>query len=213
MPVLMIDERMSINFNVFRLNPGGNFFNTEWTHIMAVTINSSKTLFKVNLFSLETQNITLDNGVDTDVHVLRHPGAAAIVPFLDSDTIVMIKQYRHTMADYIWEIPAGTFDFKGEAPDVCAERELLEETGFRGGRFEKIGRIFPSPGYSDEQIFVFAAFDLIADKQQLEADEVLHVHPLPFDDVLKMIDAGEIHDSKTIASLLMADRKRDRLTK
>ncbi|MDY6903235.1 MAG: NUDIX hydrolase [Thermodesulfobacteriota bacterium] len=171
---------------------------------MTVTINKQATVFQVNLFRLDTENVTLDNGVQTDVHILRHPGAAAIVPFWDNETVVMIKQYRHALGEYIWEIPAGTLDDPDEDPLACAERELIEETGYRGETFEKLGTIAPSPGYSDERIHIFMATDLSDDTQNLEADEVLQVHKIPFTDVMEMVRKNKIIDAKTIASLHLA---------
>lgn len=174
---------------------------------MSVRINSSKTVFNVGRFRLDTENVTLDNGVDTTIHVLRHPGAVAIVPFVDEATILMVHQYRHALGDYIWEIPAGTID-AGEPPMDCAGRELIEETGFRGCRFTRLGEIYTAPGYSNERLHLFMAFDLEPDVQNLEPDEVLRVKQTSFADALAMIDSGDIRDAKTIAGLLLADRQR-----
>lgn len=175
---------------------------------MSVTVNHSKSLLTVDPFRLDTENITLDNGVTTNVHILRHPGAAAIIPFLDPDTIVLIKQYRHAAGAYIWEIPAGTLNDPEESPLDCARRELIEETGYRGQRWQPLGRIMPSPGYCDEQLYLFLAFDLTPDDQSLEIDEVLQVHSLPFSRALEMIAAGEIYDAKTVAGLLLTQEHR-----
>lgn len=173
---------------------------------MSVKINSSRTVFNVGRFRLDTENVTLDNGVDTMLHVLRHPGAVAVVPFLDETTILMVHQYRHALGDYIWEIPAGTID-AGEEPLACAGRELIEETGFRGSHFTRLGEIYTAPGYSDERLHLFMAYDLKPDVQSLEPDEVLHVKQTSFADALAMIDSGDIRDAKTIAGLLLADRE------
>ena len=174
---------------------------------MSVKINSSRTVFNVGRFRLDTENVTLDNGIDTTLHVLRHPGAVAIVPFLNGATILMVYQYRHALGDYIWEIPAGTVD-AGETPVACAGRELIEETGFRGCQFRQLGEIYTAPGYSDERLHLFMAYDLEPDVQNLEPDEVLHVKRTAFDDALAMIDSGDIRDAKTITALLLADKQR-----
>lgn len=171
---------------------------------MSVIVNKQTTVFQVNLFRLDTENVTLDNGVQTDVHLLRHPGAAAIVPFIDKDTVVMVKQYRHAMREYIWEIPAGTLDAPDEDPLECAKRELTEETGYRGDTFHSLGTIAPSPGYSDERLHVYMATGLTPATQNLEADEVLQVYHLPFADTMRMIHTHEIIDAKTIAGLHLA---------
>jgi len=173
---------------------------------MSVTVKTRRTIFNVNRFRLDTEEVTLDNGVDTTIHVLRHPGAVAIVPFLDEATVVLIHQYRHALGDYIWEIPAGTLD-AGESPAACAPRELLEETGFRARTFTPLGDIFTAPGYSDERIFLFMAQGLTADAQALEPDEVLQVHHIPLADALAMIGNGQIRDAKTIAGLTLAKER------
>jgi ADP-ribose pyrophosphatase len=173
---------------------------------MSAKINSRHTVFHVGRFRLDTENITLDNGNDTTVHVLRHPGAVAVVPFLDEDTVILIYQYRHTMGDYIWEIPAGTLN-ADEDPLDCAGRELLEETGFRAQEIRPIGEIFTAPGYSDERLHLFLAGDLLQDVQNTEPDEVIHVRRVPFSRALAMIDSGEIRDAKTIAGLMLAERR------
>jgi ADP-ribose pyrophosphatase len=173
---------------------------------MSVKINNRQTVFHVGRFRLDTEQVTLDNGNDTTIHVLRHPGAVAIVPFLDEATIILIHQYRHAIGDYIWEIPAGTLDV-GEDLLECARRELIEETGFRAGEMRPIGEIFPAPGYSDERIHIFMARELSPDVQNLEDDEVLQVHRVPLPDALAMIDSGDIRDAKTIAGLLLAGNR------
>lgn len=150
-----------------------------------------------------TENITLTNGEIVDIDILRHPGAAAMVPLLDRETVVLIRQYRHAVGGYIWEIPAGTLAPE-ESPLVCAKRELIEETGFSANAWHKLGEITPVPSYSDERIHIFLAEDLMPAEQNLDNDEMLDVHKIRFDDAIKMIYKGEIQDSKTINGLLMA---------
>lgn len=179
---------------------------------MSVKVNSRQTIFNVGRFRLDTEKVTLDNGVDATIHVLRHPGAVAIIPFLDKNTIILIKQYRHALGDYIWEIPAGTVD-PGEDLPECARRELIEETGFCAREVTPIGEIFPAPGYSDERLHLFMACDLTPGVQKLEPDEVLHVSRVSFADALAMIDRGEIRDAKTIAALMLVGKRRHDILK
>jgi len=173
---------------------------------MSVKVNSRKTIFNVNRFRLDTENVTLENGVDTTIHVLRHPGAVAILPFLDETTVILIHQYRHALGDHIWEIPAGTID-DGETAAACARRELIEETGFRARTLTPIGEIFPAPGYSDERLHLFTATGLIPDVQNLEPDEVIQVRRVPFRQALAMIESGDIRDAKTIVGLMLAAKQ------
>jgi len=170
-----------------------------------VKVNNIRTLHRLKLFTLVTENITLPNGIDTDIHILRHPGAAAVVPLTLSGAVILIHQYRHAVGKSIWEIPAGTLD-PGETPLECAKRELIEETGFRAATFKKMGDIVPVPAWSDERIHIFVATDLTPAKQALDSDELLEVHEIQWKRALSMIDNGDISDAKTVAGILMAQR-------
>lgn len=139
--------------------------------------------------------------------MFRHSGAAAVVPVLggdDSDPqILLINQYRYAAQGQLWEIPAGRLD-KDEEPMACARRELLEETGTTAGRIEPLIPIYPTPGFCDEQIHLFAAFDLAVDEKNArrEADEFITVKAFPVSQVLGMIRDGTISDAKTICGVL-----------
>ncbi|MCP4112487.1 MAG: NUDIX hydrolase [Desulfobacteraceae bacterium] len=152
---------------------------------------------------MTTENITLSNGVTVDIDILRHPGASAIVPLSEKNTVILIRQYRHAVGDYIWEIPAGTLN-PGELPIACAKRELVEETGFSAREFQKLGEITPVPGYSDERIHIFLGTGLEPAEQNLDMDELLNVHEIEFDETIEMIRNGDIQDCKTISGLYMA---------
>ncbi len=173
---------------------------------MSVKVNSRRVLHKGKIYDLIRENITLNNGVTTDVDMIRHPGATAIVPILGKNEVIMIKQYRHSIGDYILEIPAGTCE-PGEAPVLCAKRELTEETGYAADSLEKLGEIVTVPGYSDERIHIFLATDLKKDIQKLDEDEIIEVIHVPFDKVIEMIRGGHIQDSKTISGVFLASHK------
>jgi len=170
---------------------------------MSAKINRRVTLHKGRVFDLVRENITLENGVTTDMEYIEHPGATAIVPFLEDNRIVLLKQYRHALKKYIWEIPAGTMD-PGEEVIGCAKRELIEETGYSGGKWHLLGEITPVPGYSNERIYIFLAAQLQPAGQHLDADELLHVEEVEFSEALDMIGAGEIQDAKSIVGLCLA---------
>jgi len=163
-------------------------------------------LHQGRVFKLIREKIALPNGTTIDLDIIRHPGAAAMVPLKDDGSLVMVRQYRHAVGDYIWEIPAGTLD-PGESPLECAKRELIEEIGYSARRWEELGAIIPVPGYSDEKIHIFLAADLHIARQNLDPDEILDVREIPFHKAFDMIDKGEIRDSKTISSLFLAKRK------
>jgi ADP-ribose pyrophosphatase len=152
------------------------------------------------------EKVTLPNGVTKDREVVRHPGAAAMVPLLDDGNVVLVKQYRHAVNNYLWEIPAGTLE-PHEEPVACAERELIEETGYEAKDFDKLTEILPAPGYTDEHIHIFLATGLTLGEQRLEDDEVLTVQPTPFDKAIEMIKTGEIQDAKTIVGLLLTSMR------
>ena len=154
-------------------------------------------------FELVTELVELPNGRCVDLDLVRHPGAAAVVPFLDRDRILMIRQYRYAIGGEILEIPAGKLD-SGETPEACAARELLEETGYRAGRLEKLGAIWTSPGFTDEVIHLFSAFDLEAAKQQLEPDEIIELVPMPLTEALDTMRRSAIFDGKSATALLLA---------
>gem|GEM_PF-78997 len=170
---------------------------------ISAKLNETKTIYKGRVFTLASDNITLPNGVTTGIDIIRHPGAAAMVPMLNKNTVLLIKQYRYAAGGFIWEIPAGTLN-PGESPLECAKRELVEETGYSADKLEKLTEIVPVPGYSDERIHIYLATGLVKAVQKLDKDEILNVHEINMNDALKMIAKGEIIDSKTISGLYLA---------
>jgi len=158
-------------------------------------------------FTLVTEPVSLPNGRQVDLDFVKHPGAAAVVPFLDEDEIVMIRQYRFVTGGELLEIPAGKLD-PGETPEACAARELLEETGYRAGRIEHLGSIWTSPGFTDEIIHLYAAFDLKMAEQQLEPDEIIELVPMSLDQALAAVRESAVFDAKTAIGLMLAANRR-----
>ncbi len=157
-----------------------------------------------------TEDIELPNGKRIEIDIVRHPGAAAIVPFVSEDDVLMIRQYRHATKGVLWEIPAGKMD-PGEDPETCARRELEEEAGCRAGRLVALGPMWASPGFTDERIHLFAAFDLERVPQRLEDDEIIEIERMPFERALAMVFAGEVPDAKSALALLKAGHHLGRL--
>jgi 8-oxo-dGTP pyrophosphatase MutT (NUDIX family) len=170
---------------------------------MATTINHRTTVHRGRVYSLIKENVTLDNGITTDMEFIEHPGATAIVPMLNKTRIVLLNQYRHALRKYIWEIPAGTLDPRESAMN-CAKRELIEETGFSAEQWHSLGEITPVPGYSDERIHVFLATGLRPAERNLDEDEIIQEHEVECEEALNMIRRGEIQDAKSIAGLFLA---------
>jgi ADP-ribose pyrophosphatase len=166
-------------------------------------------IYRGRVVRLNVEPVTLPNGHHMELEIVRHPGAAAIVALTATDAVLLVRQYRHAAGGYIWEVPAGKLD--GEAPEVCARRELVEEAGVEAGRLEPLGDIVTTPGFSDEVIHLFLATELRPAQQKLEADEVLSVHEVGFDDAIAMCGRGEIRDAKSICALMRADLHRRRI--
>jgi ADP-ribose pyrophosphatase len=161
------------------------------------------TIWKGRVFDFNLEEMILPNGRETGIGVIRDPGSSGVIPILERDSVVLIHQHRPAIKNFIWEIPAGTM-LPGEEPLECARRELREECGFAGKKFEKFGEILIAPGYSDERIHLFMASDLIPCEQNLDEDELLTTHVFPFDQAMEMIEKGEIQDAMTIVGLTMA---------
>ena len=170
---------------------------------MSIKINNRVTLHQGRVYNLVAENVTLDNGITTDMEFIQHPGAAAIIPMPDHTRVILLNQYRHALRKYIWEIPAGTLDPR-ESVISCAKRELIEETGFSADQWHPLGKITPVPGYSDERIHVFLATGLQPAERHLDKDEIIHVHEVEFEAALDMIRQGDIQDAKSIAGLFLA---------
>src|SRR5262245_62323459 len=163
---------------------------------------STKHMYSGKVVTLNIDTVTLPNGVTIDLEVVRHPGAAAVVPLKDNGTVVLIKQFRHAADGFIYEIPAGKLH-QGEDPKNCAARELEEEIGYQAGKLELLSSIFTAPGFTDEVIHIYKATGLTKGRTQLDRDEVLEIVEMPLSDAITMIQGGKIRDAKTIVGLQM----------
>ncbi len=166
-------------------------------------VHRVQTHYQGQLFSFESEDVTLPNGSRTQMAMVRHPGSTAVVPFLDDQTVVMERQYRHAVGQYLLEVPAGTLE-PGELPLECARRELEEETGYIASSMLELGPVHIIPAYSDEIIHVYIAMGLTQSRQQLDRDEILEVEYHPFEQTMDMIADGRITDALTILSIQKA---------
>lgn len=160
----------------------------------------TKNIYIGQVVTLNIDTVTLPNGLTVDLEVVRHPGAAAVVPIKDDGTVVLIRQFRHAAGGFIYEIPAGKLH-PGENPTVCATRELEEEVGYRASRLELLSSIFTAPGFTDEVIHIYKATGLTTGRQQLDRDEVLEVIEMTLSEAIGMIETGAIRDAKSIVGL------------
>ena len=168
------------------------------------------------VIDVDLDRVRFPDGSVGELEIIRHPGAAAIVA-LDppgngaSDPgqpiVVLIRQYRYAAGGFVWEVPAGKLD-PGEAPETCAARELEEETGYRAGRLRHLSTIHTTPGFTDEVIHLFLAWELEAGEADHGPSEFIERHEMPLASAIEMIDRGEITDAKTICALTLAARER-----
>ena len=166
-----------------------------------------QTIWKGVAFEFHREEPILPNGRRTVIGKIHHPGSVAIIPVQEDGSVILIHQYRPAMQAFVWEVPGGTLN-PGESPLACAMRELREECGLEAGRFELLGEILVAPWYSDERSHLYVATHLVAREPQLDEDEILTAHALPLDEVLVMVEQGEIQDATTILVLQKLDATR-----
>ena len=171
--------------------------------------SDGKTLLTTSRFRVEEVTQTLASGKSHQRVVIRHPGAVAIIPMIDSEHVCLIRNYRIAVRETLIEIPAGTLE-PNEPPERTAERELIEETGFRAARITKLHAFFLSPGVMDERMHLFLAEGLEPVGSALEAGEEIENWIVPWSQAIDMIFDGQIQDAKTIVGLLYYDRIRKR---
>jgi len=153
-----------------------------------------------NLISVYKERVDFPDGGHTYFDIVKHPGGAVIAAFNSNDEICLLKQWRHAVQQYIWEFPAGCLEIN-EPPLETAKRELEEETGVIASQWRDLGKVTPSPGFSNEILYFFEAKNLSEGTVKLDAAEQLEAHWLPLDKVKDMARAGKIIDAKSLALL------------
>jgi len=161
-----------------------------------------KTIFKGKLLKVCVKKERLPNGYLATFEMIRHPGASLIVPFLNQNTVILLRQLRPVIDSYIYEFPAGTLD-NGESPLSCARREITEETGYSAKRFTLLGTIYPVPGYSTEKIFIYKAESLKPAARIPEKDEIIEHKLFTRSQIRRLFKQGKIVDAKTICGLAL----------
>ena len=162
---------------------------------------SAPRVYRGKRFDLAEVAVVTAQGQKKVKEVVLAPDSVVIVPLLDEQTVVLIRNQRAAAGTILWELPAGTME-AGENPDLCAARELVEETGYQAKRLEKLMAFYPAPGASTEFMTAYRATGLTQVGQSLDVGEEITVHPTPIRKALEMIVDGTIRDGKTIATLL-----------
>lgn len=171
---------------------------------------SSRRLYEGRVLNLDVDQVRFPDGTIGELELIRHSGAAAVVPLLDEPNdhnarVLLLRQFRYAADGFLYEVPAGRLE-PGEPPDECARRELLEEAGCTAKSLVSIGGFFTTPGFIDEYIHAFMATGLTRGVAKPESDEFIQHESHTLQEILRMIDRGQIVDAKTIIALLMVER-------
>lgn len=164
-------------------------------------ITSSETLFHGRVFDVRREQVREPNGVEATREFVVHNGSVVVLPAFEDGGILLVRQYRHSVGGYLWELVAGRME-AGENPLSGAKRELLEETGYTAGSWQKILDVFPTPGFVSERMVVYVARDLRAGVAQPEADERITPRAFSPRELENWIRKGKLRDAKSIAGIL-----------
>lgn len=168
------------------------------------TYISGKKMFCGKIISVEHWQVSLPDGKTALREVVRHPGAAAIVPVDDRGYVTLVRQHRIAIGRFTWEIPAGKLDHDEEEPFTCAKRELEEETGLHAENWHLLTSVDTTPGFCTERIALYLATGLSQHTAHADPEEFLHLAQIPLAEAVNLVMKGDIRDSKTALGLLMA---------
>ena len=168
------------------------------------TINS-QLVFEGRVVKLYKDKIELPTGRESFREVVKHSGGVVVLAIKD-DKILLVKQFRYPIKEIMFELPAGKLE-AGEDPFEAAKRELEEETGYCADKWTDLGYVYTSPGYSDEKLYLYKAENLQFTHCHPDEGEIIQAFEYTYNDVLKMIDNGQINDAKTLCALLRAQIK------
>ncbi|HKF66361.1 MAG TPA: NUDIX hydrolase [Vicinamibacterales bacterium] len=163
-------------------------------------------VYKGRIFSVDVETVRTPTGRAHEMATIRHGPCVVVIPILDDGRVVMIRQFRHSVGRDLWELPAGNVD-AGESVEAAARRECEEETQLAPEHIEKLGALFPAPGYSDEEMFFFRASGLRPPAKDSphkpDDDESIEVHPMTVAEAKAMVDRGDVVDLKTAYGLTL----------
>jgi ADP-ribose pyrophosphatase len=158
---------------------------------------------KGRAFSIRRDHLKTPDGGETKLEIIEHGGSVVIIPVDENGNVLLVRQYRHATGKDLLELPAGTLD-EGEDSEICAAREIREETGMAAGVLTKLGEFYLAPGYSDEFMIVYLATELSDSPLDADDDEFLSVEAVPIAEAIRMAESGELPDAKSLAALFLA---------
>src|SRR4029077_7989519 len=164
-------------------------------------ILKSEIIYAGKAFGVRRDELIEPTGVRTIREVVTHPGSVVVLPVLPDGRIVMVRQYRHATRQYLWELVAGRME-RGENPKTGAQRELIEETGYRAKKFTVFLDFFPTPGFLEERMYLLLAEGVTPGEAEPEEDEKIEVKAYTPRELEAMIRAGKLHDAKSVAGIL-----------
>lgn len=163
-----------------------------------------KTIFDGRIIKLSQETVELPDGRMMTLEIVHHPGGAVIAAIDEKQQVCLIRQHRHAVGDWVWELPAGLLE-AGEQPETSARRELQEETGLSALDWRPLGQILSSPGFCDEKLHLFLATSLSHGEASPDENEFIEMHWVPLDQAVDMALQGEIDDAKSVIGLLRAN--------
>ncbi len=161
---------------------------------------TSKTEFRGNILNVRVDQVKLPDGNRSSREIVEHSGGVTVLPVTKEKEIIMVKQFRKPTGEVLLELPAGKLE-SGEKPKKCAERELLEETGFKADKMVKVLSFYTSPGYSNELLHLYTGEVSKVKKQNLDQGEFLEVKIIKSSKARKLINSGKIRDGKSLVGL------------
>lgn len=175
---------------------------------MNFKVTKTDKIFEGHVFDIKVDQIEYDSGNKGVREVIMHNGGAVVLPITKEGKVVFVKQYRYPFDEFMYELPAGKLE-KNEDPEKCATRELTEETGYTSDKVSYLGRIYTSPGFCDEILYIYLAEDLIpGEHNREEGEDGMEMFELTMEEVDKMIADGKIVDGKSISGLYYYKNKK-----
>ena len=170
---------------------------------MPFKLLKSEILMKGRAFAIRRDHLKTPDGRETNFEIIEHGGSVVIIPIDENGNMLLVRQYRHATGGDLLELPAGTLD-DDEDPDVCAAREIREETGMAAAKIVRLGDFYLAPGYSTEFMVIYLATELSHNPLEADADEFLSVERIPVAEAIRMAERGDMPDAKSLAALFMA---------